>query len=114
MIRHRRARRVVAAVAVAVVAVADGPDPNFPSGTLLPGWGMNGVAGELLVSLSSGNPIALPTGGVWAGGLTPVQLPFPNSPSLHGSVFYAQGILFDPVGPIRFGLTEAVELLVGR
>lgn len=99
------------------VAVATRPDPNFPTGSAVPGWGMSppGAAGELLVSLLPGELIGIVTGGVWTGFPAQVDLVFPTDPGLIGRCFYAQGVLLDPAVTfgVRFGLTRAAELLVG-
>jgi hypothetical protein len=93
------------------------PDPGYPCGTALPGFGMSGT-GELLVSLASGALITpFRVGSPWAGpGVpAPVGVPIPNDPALLGEQVYAQGLLFDPSAAygVRYGLTEAVELRLG-
>jgi hypothetical protein len=99
--------------------IADTPDPAYPCGTPLPGFGM-GVSGvgELLVSLAPPNPVTpILIGGPWAGPGMPaaVGTPVPSDASLLGETFYAQGGLFDPTSApgtkVRF--SDAVELYIG-
>jgi hypothetical protein len=97
---------------------ANAPDAAFPCGTSFPGFGMDGGAGEILISLFPPNPL-LPVliGSLWAGpGMpAPITVPIPNSCTAVGQSFYFQGVLFDPSGPPapRIGLTEAIRLRIG-
>ena len=94
------------------------PDPAFPAGTLVPGFGMNGP-GELLVSLHPFDVIdPIRPGATWDGPGHPVPftIPMPKRPALMGICLYAQGALIDLTAPAgtRVGLTEAVELAIGE
>ena len=99
------------------LSLALAPDPSFPCGTNVPGFGMSGV-GELLISLAPANllqPILV--GPPWAGvGLpSPITLNVPNDPNLVGLHIFAQGLLFDPTVAfgVMFGLTEGLEMVLG-
>jgi len=100
-----------------VVFVGFAPDPAYPCGTPLPGFGMAGpgAAGELLLSPFAPN-LTL-SGAPWAGSGTPapVALPLPFVPGLVGISVYVQGALLDFVAAqgVPVGLTEGVEVLIG-
>ena len=98
------------------VALSSAPDPAFPCGTVLPGFGMGGL-GELLIDVFPPNPVEIYFDSLWAGPgfAAPVLIPIPDNPALAGMVFYAQGILVDtsPGAPVPFGLTDAVEIGLG-
>ncbi len=104
--------------ALPFVAVSTLPDPAFPCGTLIPGWGMTVLPtpGELLISMVAPNPAAVFSGPPWTGPATPspVSLPFPPLPFLVGLPLYAQGLLAIvlPSG-LDVALTEALKLEVG-
>lgn len=106
-----------AAGALGFLALQSSPDPNFPCGTQLPGWGMSGPGanGELLVGLAPA-PV-LVAGGSWApGSPVPFALPIPADCGLVGQRFYAQGALFDfsaVLTGVGLGLTEGRELIIG-
>ena len=95
------------------LAVADAPDPSFPCGTLVPGWGLasQGAAGELLVSFLPPNPLATLAGPSWVGLPAAVPVPIPNNPALQGVSFFIQGAFVD--GTAKVGLTEAAQLVIG-
>ncbi|MEM7308023.1 MAG: hypothetical protein AAF682_15195 [Planctomycetota bacterium] len=101
------------------VALATSPDPAFPCGTPIPGFGMAspGASGELLLSLTPA-PFATVPGPAWGGVGTsaPVSIPLPPQCALLGDTVYAQGILLDVTfalgGPLAF--TEGRELSIGR
>lgn len=104
--------------AIPFFALANGADPAFPCGTLLPAFGMAGPGafGELLVGLAPPFPLVpLAIGPPWAGPGTPspISLPVPADASLLGAIFHGQGLLFDPVSAVRFGLTEAARFTLG-
>ena len=102
--------------ALPIIVPATAPDGSFPAGTLLPGYGMSGAFGELLVSLSPPNPLTpLLIGAPWAGpgNPAPVAVSLPNDPGLVGQTFYFQGLLLDPTSTVRFGLADAVLMTVG-
>ena len=100
------------------LALATAPDPAFPCGTLVPGFGMGGggAPGELLLGVAP-PPFLVIAGASWAGPGTPapIALPIPADATLLGASFYAQGLLLDtsPGASVSFGLTDAVELQVG-
>jgi len=99
--------------------IALAPDEEFPSGDLLPGWGMAGAgaAGELLLSYSNGNPAAHRAGPDWSGPgtLALIPLAIPADPRLIGLTVYVQGLLYDPSAShgVRFGLTNALRFQLG-
>ncbi|MCZ6598749.1 MAG: integrin alpha [Planctomycetota bacterium] len=105
-----------AAGSLPFLGLAFQPDPAFPCGTLVPGFGMAGpgASGEQLIP--SGPPLLF-TGPPWSGpgSPAPFDLAVPDDPGLLGVSVYAQGLLFDPTAAfgVIFGLTEAAELLVG-
>ena len=94
------------------------PDPSFPCGLPVPGFGMAapGAVGELLIGFLPPNPFATIAGTAWAGAGSPAPIPvvFPNNPALVGFSIFAQGILLDIGGAIPFGVTEAAELSIGQ
>lgn len=100
------------------VVLSTAPDPSFPAGTTLPGFGMAGLAapGELLVSF--GGPWAILAGAPWQGATfpAPVEVPIPDLPILAGLSLYAQGVLFDPSlhGVAHWGLAEGMVLPVSQ
>ncbi len=96
----------------AVIAVAFRPDRNYPCGTVLPGWGMGGTDGEMLISRVAPDPIRVVTGSRFAGPGTPgkVDLRLPNNLGLIGRKLYVQGYLVCATG--RCGLADGLEILV--
>lgn len=79
---------------------------NFPSGRVLPGFGLGGGPGELLV----GAPFARIAGPDYLGVPVEHQYVLPTDPGLVGSHLYLQGVFLRP-GAI--GLTEALEVRLG-
>ncbi len=102
---------------VALVVLATAPDPNFPNGTPVPGFGMGGPAavGEFLLSLAPPNPILQLGPAPWAGSGNPATLllPLPNNPALVGLDLYAQGAVIDPVAVNGIGVTNGLIITVG-
>lgn len=105
---------------IAALMIALAPDPNFPCGTPVPGFGMSGTGslGELLISLAPPNPLdPIVVGPVWNGvGLpAPIDLPIPDDCALAGFSIYTQGFLFDssPGAQVQLGFTEGVRLRLG-
>ncbi len=102
---------------LAFLALAGSPDPGTPCGTLIPGWGMSGPFGELLLSVVAPNPLAVLGPAAWSGPGVPAGVPtaFSTNPALVGVPLYYQGLLFDATGGggIVFGLTEALQVVVG-
>ncbi|MFT5462224.1 MAG: photosystem II stability/assembly factor-like uncharacterized protein [Planctomycetota bacterium] len=95
------------------------PDPNYPCGTSVPNLGMagSGAAGELLVSISGSDPQAVISGSPWFGvGIGAVVVfDMPDDNALLGVSVFGQGLLFDPTSSNnKWGLTEGLEMLVGR
>jgi hypothetical protein len=100
------------------VGIATAQDPLFiavGTGTPIPGWGMSGPTGELLISVAPPNPLLSLSGAPWtgAGNPAPVALPIPNQVTLVGLKVFAQGILVDPFGPQTLGLTNGLTLDIG-
>ncbi len=100
----------------AYLAVGFGPDPGFPCGSVLPGWGLTGAGsdGELLVQLGSGF-LGLLEAGLRAGGGVAVEatIPIPADAVLLGTKLYAQGVVLDPTpGANPFGLTNGLRIAV--
>lgn len=98
--------------ALAFLAIASAPDPSYPCGTPLPGFGMAGGAGELLVALGPGSWIQGPAPWSGAGQPAPFTVTIPDAPAFVGKDVYLQGAILDPAGPISHGLTEALEVEV--
>jgi hypothetical protein len=98
----------------AVLALATAPDPGFPCGTPLPGFGMTGGVGELLVSLVPPNPVIALGPTVWAGAGSPAPLTttIPPNPNYVGTALFYQGAIVDPVGPIGIGLSEGLTVVI--
>ena len=98
-----------------IIALA--PDPNFPCGTQLPGFGMAGPAapGELLISLAP--PTLAVSGPAWTGpgNPAPIALSFPSDRNLISVALFVQGVLLDAGGSSGnpFGLADAVRLVIG-
>jgi plastocyanin len=94
------------------------PDPGFPGGTLLPGFGMGGPtqAGELLINLVPPDPVLISPVQTWFGSGIPVNftLPIPNDLSLVGVDFFFQGALVDPTELNGIDLTNALRIRVGQ
>jgi hypothetical protein len=91
------------------------PDALFDltgTGLLLPGFGMSGPTGELLIAALPPNPFQTLTAHGWAGPGTPlpVTLTIPNNKNLVGKTLYLQAALF---ADARFALTNALELYLG-
>lgn len=100
------------------VGISLGQDPGFlvtGTGTLVPGWGMSGPSGELLISVAPPNPPVIKDGPAWtgAGNPAPIVIPIPNQLPLIGAKVYAQGLLIDPFALPTFGLTNALLLDIG-
>ena len=98
-----------------IVAVA--PDPNFPAGTVIPGFGMGGpgAPGELLVDLTKKNFFLLGAPWTTAGVPVPISVSLPPDPSLFGLFLFAQGLIVDPLATfgVFYGFGEAYSLRIG-
>lgn len=95
--------------------IALDPDPLFVaigSGIPLPGLGMAGPVGELLISIAPPNPVFNTVGSPWAGPGSPFPfpLPLPNNVNLAGKTIYLQGMMFDGA---TLGLTEGMSAYLG-
>ncbi len=100
------------------VGISNAQDPTFiafGTGTPIPGWGMAGPTGELLISVAAPNPLVQVGGPPWAGAgsPSPISVPIPNLPALIGLKVYAQGVLVDPFALPTFGLTNGLVLDIG-
>ncbi|MHC4261202.1 MAG: cupredoxin domain-containing protein [Planctomycetota bacterium] len=98
-----------------VLFLSTSPDPSFPGGTVLPGFGLSpNPTGAILISLSSPNPVLSLGPQDWvAGGNVDFFLPIPNDPVLVGQSLFAQGALVDIGQGGAIGLTSALELVIG-
>lgn len=98
--------------ALGVLLLAVAPAANFPCGLSLPGYGMGGGPGELLIGVLPPDPVAVLVGGAWSGpgGPVPIGIPIPNDAALEGLEAYAQGLL---AGVSSIKLTSAVRFRVG-
>jgi hypothetical protein len=83
------------------------------TGLLLPGLGMSGPFGELLIDLQGPNPFLTLSASGWAGPGSPLAIPLsvPNNLSLVGRTIYLQGALF---ADGRFTLTNGLRLYFGQ
>jgi hypothetical protein len=101
--------------AFTLLALAFAPDPAFPCGTLLPGFGMAGpgALGEVLLSLVP-SPLLL-AGPPFAGSGIPsaFALPIPGDGALAGVLVFAQGAIVDPAGATAVGLTDGLRIELG-
>ena len=95
------------APATTLLALSPTADPAFPCGSPVPGWGLGGGAGELLI----GNVVGLRAGAPWMG--SPVSFPvaIPSDASLIGVTVYTQGVLIGADSGI--GLTSGIEVRIG-
>lgn len=91
------------------------PDPLFAAtgtGILLPGYGMSGPAGELLLSVAPPNPFMSKIVHGWSGpgSPMPVAIAIPDSLNLVGITVYAQGALY---ASSYITLTNGLRLYIG-
>ncbi|MEW6073562.1 MAG: M28 family peptidase [Planctomycetota bacterium] len=104
--------------ALSFLALSLVPDPAYPAGTLVPGWGMGGPGadGELLIATVPPDPFAVLAGPAWGGPGSPalVSVAIPSDPAFVGQAAYGQGLLLDAAaaGGVRFGLTEGVAIQI--
>ncbi len=102
---------------LALVFVATAPDPNFPSGTSVPGIGMAGpsAAGDFLLSLAPPNPVLKLGPKAWGGSGSPTSFlfPLPNNPALVGIDLYLQGATVDPLVVNGIGVTNGLQVSIG-
>jgi len=99
---------------IPVLLVSGLPDPAYPCGTPLPGFGMASASalGELLLSLNGALTFV---GAPWTGAGNPASFPLalPGNCKLVGVSLYLQGALVDLFGPVGIALTEGLELTIG-
>lgn len=83
------------------------------TGLLLPGFGMSGPFGEVLIDVQGLNPFLTLSASGWAGpgNPLPVALAVPNNLALVGRTIYLQGALF---ADARFTLTNGMRLYFGQ
>lgn len=93
-----------------LLLVSIAPDPNYPCGTPLPGFGMSppGSAGDLLIFFAPSIPQIL--GGLWNGAPVDIALPLPNDPVLLGLDLYLQAVM---ASASTTRLTEGLEITLG-
>ena len=104
-----------APASLAFLAIASAPDPAFPAGTVLPGFGLSapGAPGELLISLVAPDPLSFLGPVPWAGAAAApadFTVAVPPSPGLSGVTFYLQGLLLDPTAGPSLGLTNGLAV----
>ena len=101
---------------IPLLFVANAPALGFPCGLPLPGSGMGGGDGEVLISIAPPNPLLFLLGPVWtgAGNPAPFALMFPNKPSLIGQRIYVQGAMVDITGTtIPVATADAALVVIG-
>ena len=99
--------------ALAFVALSLAPDPAFPAGTLLAGLGLGGAgsSGELLISVTGGQPFATLGPVAWGGGANPPAefgVEVPLNAALIGATVYAQGALVTTATSTSIGVTNGL------
>jgi len=99
---------------VPLLIISTAPWPGFPCGIPLPGFGMNGGVGELLVKTGAFAIKPFPIGSIWNGPGLPasVSLPLPPDPTLIGLSAFVQGLMIDlaPAATVDFGLSDGYRL----
>lgn len=97
---------------VALLLASLAPDPSFPCGTPLPGYGMAGPTGELLVGVFPPNPVAILGPVPWTGPGSPaaVDVPIPNEATLLALDLFLQGVMANVESA---KLTEALQVTIG-
>jgi plastocyanin len=100
---------------VGLLFFATSPDPSFPLGTVLPGFGLSpSPAGELLLSLVPPDPAIVLGPQLWSeGGTVDFVIPLPGDPNLVGQSLYAQGALVDTTTANGIGLPNGLQLTFG-
>lgn len=95
---------------LAFLYVTTSPDSAGPCGTPIPGLGMGGGPGELLVDLTTPKLIVGAASWPGVGQLAQLDLAIPNYPILIGTHIFAQGVLLDLVGPLGMTLTQGLDI----
>jgi len=97
---------------VAVLLASLQADPAFPCGTALPGYGMAGPTGELLVNVLPPDPIAVLGPAPWSGPGSPaaIAVPVPDDGGLLGLGLHFQGLV---VGPSSVKVTDGLRVVIG-
>ncbi len=103
----------------AFLSLATAPDPSFPAGTPLAGFGLSapGAIGELLLSVVPPNPAFTLGPNAWAGAgapPAPFPLPIPFEVPFAGANLYAQGLLFDPFSGPSVGFTSGLRIRLAQ
>jgi PKD repeat protein len=94
------------------------PDPHYPCGTSVPGFGMiPGQPGELLINLLPPDPVLIMVGPAWSGTGSPsiLTVSVPNDATLLALSVFLQGLIIDPTAAfgVKFGLTQGIVFRVG-
>lgn len=97
----------IAKPAATVVLFGAGATPGFPCGIKVPGVGLGGPNGELLV----GNIFATSLAGAWNGSPVNIPLMIPNQSSLVGGRLYVQTAL---VNGNKIGMTDGATIFIGQ
>jgi hypothetical protein len=108
-----------APASLAFLSLATAPDPAFPAGTVLPGFGLAfpGAPGEVLLSLAAPDPFAdLGSHRLGGGAAEPASfdLAVPLVPALSGLTIYLQGLLSPTVGVPSLGLTNGLAVTLSE
>lgn len=92
-----------------IIVVSPVRSPIFPAGRTLPGFGLSGATadGELLI----GSPFMRFFGPDYNGQPVTHTLPLPTSSTMVGTPLFIQGVFIEP--GVKFGLTDAVEVILG-
>jgi hypothetical protein len=101
------------------VGISNAADALFVAtgtGVPIPGWGMAGPTGELLIAVGGPNPLLSLAGAAWAGPGSPAPVPLSIPPlvALIGFDVFAQGVMVNAIGAgPTFGLTNGLQLTIG-
>jgi hypothetical protein len=89
----------------------------YPNGVAVPGLGMDGGSGELLIDVGNIDFAISAMAGLWTGPGSPVTytLMLPDDPFFVGLTYYCQGVLYDtsPTATIKIGVARAINLSIG-